>query len=281
LKLVTRAQWGARPSRYDLVHIASTKGVKVHYEGTTVPASLADADQHGTCDDRVRAIQAAHLANAKEDYSDIAYNFLVCPHGYVYEGRGVHKKTAANGNQTLNKAHYAVCGMVGDKGLTQPTDAMLGGIRDAIELLRQDGGAGDEIKGHKDGYATACPGKYLYVWVQAGAPRPAGTTTQPVTNAKPKVSLAKLAQAARTDPHAAQGHQTYAAGVHLVEAALLELGYLTSQYAHDGSYGTTTVAAYAAYQRHLGYSGTAADGIPGRASLTKLGKTTGLFTVVS
>jgi peptidoglycan hydrolase-like protein with peptidoglycan-binding domain len=49
----------------------------------------------------------------------------------------------------------------------------------------------------------------------------------------------------------------------------------------DGSFGTKTISAYAAWQRHLGYAGTAADGIPGRASLTKLGARTGLFTVVS
>jgi GH25 family lysozyme M1 (1,4-beta-N-acetylmuramidase) len=106
----------------------------------------------------------------------------------------------------------------------------------------------------------------------------AGGTTGPT---RPAVSLARLDQAARTDPHAAQGHQTYATGVHLVEAALLELGYLTSKYAHDGSFGTATVTAYAKWQRHLGYSGTAADGIPGRTSLTKLGAQSGLFTVTS
>jgi hypothetical protein len=277
LKLVTRSDLGwpasAAPTQ------TSTKGVKVHYEGQPVSTKLLD--DHDLCIAEWKAIRKAHLANTKENYSDIAYNYGACPHGYLLEGRGLGKRTGANGDQPLNKAHYAIVGLVGDKGLTKPTDAMLSAIRDGIELLRKHG-AGDEIKGHRDGHATACPGTYLYVWVQAGAPRPAGTTpAEPVTSTKPKVSIAKLAQAARTDPHAAQGHQTYPTGVKHVEEALLELGYLTSQYAHDGSYGTTTVAAYAAYQRHLGYSGTAADGIPGRTSLTKLGKTTGLFTVVS
>lgn len=170
MKLVTRAQWGARPSKYDLVFIASTKGVKVHYEGTEVPVDLVD--HHELCDDRMRAIQASHLANVKEDYSDIAYNAVVCPHGSVYEGRGLHHRTGANGNATLNVAHYAVCAMVGDSGLTVPTAGQLAGIRDAIEWLRAEGGAGTEIRGHRDGYATTCPGGPLYAWVQAGAPRP-------------------------------------------------------------------------------------------------------------
>ncbi|WP_406515589.1 N-acetylmuramoyl-L-alanine amidase [Streptomyces sp. NBC_00873] len=177
MHLVTRAQWGAKPSKYDLVYIASTRGVKVHYEGAPVPASLAD--HHDQCAVRMRAIQASHLANKTEGYSDIAYNFVVCPHGYIYEGRGLHKRTAANGNQSLNIAHYSVCGMVGDSGLTQPTDAQLGGIRDAIEHLQSQGGAGTEIKGHRDGYATACPGGPLYAWVQRGAPRPQDSTPTP------------------------------------------------------------------------------------------------------
>jgi hypothetical protein len=278
LKLVTRSDLGwpasAAPTQ------TSTKGTKVHYEGQ--PVSLKLLDDHDLCIAEWKAIRKAHLANTKENYSDIAYNYGACPHGYLLEGRGLGKRTGANGDQPLNKAHYAIAGLVGDKGLTEPTDAMLGAIRDGIELLRKHG-AGDEIKGHRDGHATACPGEPLYAWVKKGAPRP-DTGEEPAAGApaaKPKVSLAKLAQAARTDPHAAQGHQTYPTGVKHVEEALLELGYLTSQYAHDGSYGTTTVAAYAAYQRHLGYSGTAADGIPGRTSLTKLGKTTGLFTVTS
>lgn len=127
--------------------------------------------------------------------------------------------------------------------------------------------------------ANVCARRARYVHDIAGFGRPAYKA--PPASAKPKVSLAKLIKAARTDPGASQGHQTYAAGTRLVESALLELGYLTSQYARDGSFGTTTVTAYAAYQRHLHYSGTAADGIPGTASLTQLGKTTGLFTVTA
>ncbi|MFM9604243.1 peptidoglycan recognition protein family protein [Streptomyces turgidiscabies] len=167
MKLVTRAQLGwpasAAPSQ------ATTKGVKVHYEGTAVSTRLLT--DHAACIAEWKAIRASHLANTTENYSDIAYNYGACPHGYLLEGRGLGRRTGANGNQTLNKAHYAIVGLVGDEGLTEPTDDMLSAIRDGIELLREDG-AGDEIKGHRDGYATACPGGPLYAWVQKGAPRP-------------------------------------------------------------------------------------------------------------
>ncbi|HEY5837180.1 MAG TPA: peptidoglycan-binding protein LysM, partial [Streptomyces sp.] len=47
----------------------------------------------------------------------------------------------------------------------------------------------------------------------------------------------------------------------------------------DGSFGTRTRDAYAAWQRHCGYTGPAADGIPGKASLARLGEKHG-FKVV-
>ena len=47
----------------------------------------------------------------------------------------------------------------------------------------------------------------------------------------------------------------------------------------DGAFGPKTKAAYAAWQRKLGYTGTAADGAPGGASLTALGAKYG-FTVL-
>ncbi|MGY1500794.1 peptidoglycan recognition protein family protein [Streptomyces sp. QTS52] len=167
MKLITRAQLGWPVSAASLQ--ATTKGVKVHYEGTEVSTRLLT--DHDACIAEWKAIRASHLANTTENYSDIAYNYGACPHGYLLEGRGLGRRTGANGNQTLNKAHYAIVGLVGDEGLTEPTDDMLSAVRDGIELLRQNG-AGTEIRGHRDGYATACPGGPLYAWVQKGAPRP-------------------------------------------------------------------------------------------------------------
>jgi hypothetical protein len=274
MKLVTRSELGwpasAAPSQ------SSTKGVKVHYEGTAVSTRLLT--DHDACIAEWKAIRASHLANKVENYSDIAYNYGACPHGYLLEGRGIGKRTGANGNQTLNQAHYAIVGLVGSEGLTEPTDEMLSAIRDGIELLRQHG-AGSEIKGHRDGYATACPGGLLYAWVQKGAPRPAGDAEPKPGTTKPTVSLAHLVYAAQHDPAAAQGHTTYKAEVLTVEKALKAEGLLETQYV-DGSFGTKTIGAYANLQRRYGYSGSSADGIPGLASLTRLGDKHG-FTVVA
>lgn len=95
-----------------------------------------------------------------------------------------------------------------------------------------------------------------------------------------RVSLSHVIAAAQRDPGAAQGHTTYPADVNVVEVALAAEGLLVNAYAHDGSYGTSTVHAYAALQQRYGYTGTDADGIPGMSSLTRLGKAHG-FTVIA
>ncbi|MEV4227230.1 N-acetylmuramoyl-L-alanine amidase [Streptomyces bobili] len=172
MKLVTRAQWGARA--YSTPNGATPysrdrRGVKLHYLGT------AYSDRtHDECDDYVRQLQAQHMDG--NGWSDIGYSFLVCTHGYVYEGRGLKRRNSANGNTTLNEQDYAVCLLVGSSGLVKPTDDQLNGARDAIEHCRENGPAGDWLGGHRDGYATACPGDYVYVWVKAGAPRPTTST---------------------------------------------------------------------------------------------------------
>ncbi|MFJ7523893.1 peptidoglycan-binding protein [Streptomyces griseus] len=273
MKLVTRAALGwpvsAAPSQ------TTAKGVKVHYEGTAVSTKLLT--DHDACIDEWKNIRRSHLANTRENYSDVAYNYAACPHGYLLEGRGLRRRTGANGSQALNQAHFAILGLVGSSGLTEPTDAMLSAIRDGIDLLR-DNGAGKEIKGHRDGYATACPGGPLYAWVQKGAPRPDGEE-KPADGggqAKPVVDLSRLVAAARTDPPR-KGTPVSYSGAKVVEQALVKEGLLAKGLA-DGHFGSATVAAYAALQRRYGYTGRDADGIPGRTTLTRLGKAHG-FTV--
>lgn len=107
--------------------------------------------------------------------------------------------------------------------------------------------------------------------VKASVPTPA----PPVV----RVSLAHLIAAAHKDPTAAQGHTTFPADVNVLEAALAAEGLLANAYAHDGSFGSLTRTGYAALQRRYGYSGAAADGIPGKASATKLGGAHGFVVI--
>ena len=170
--VVTRAEWGATPSRGAPSRLSSTRGVKVHYTGGRLDPRLLD--DHDRCAGAVRAIQAMHMNG--NGWIDIGYSMVACHHRAIFIGRGPRALCAANG-PGLNTAHYSVLGLVGNSGLVHPSDGLLYGIRDAIDYLREHGNAGDEIKGHRDGYATDCPGPELYAWVRRGAPRPAGDTT--------------------------------------------------------------------------------------------------------
>ncbi len=175
MKLVSRSQWGARAYRTPNGAIAYSRprrGVKLHYLGTPYTDR-----PHEQCAAYVRQLQAQHMDG--NGWSDIGYSFVVCTHGYVYEGRGLHRRNSANGSTSLNEQDYAVCLLVGSSGLTKPTDAQLNGARDAIDYCRKEGPAGDWLGGHRDGYATDCPGDAIYAWVKAGAPRPSDGTPEP------------------------------------------------------------------------------------------------------
>ncbi|GGZ28384.1 hypothetical protein GCM10010387_22290 [Streptomyces inusitatus] len=257
MQLIRRAQWGA-PATSPAAKVASTRGVKVHYLGSAYASRT-----HDRCDDYVRQIRAAHLANKKENYSDIAYSMLVCEHGTVFEGRGAHRRTGANGSATLNSRHYAVCALLGTEGLTRPTDAMLAGLRDAIEYLREHGDAGPEILGHRDGHPTACPGDELHAWVKRGAPRPGAPAPKPkpappVAKYEPFPGAAFFTAGRRSQIITAMGKRLAAEGC--------------GRYAvgPGPAWGEADRKSYAAWQRKLGYIGAAADGIPGPSSWAEL-----------
>lgn len=105
------------------------------------------------------------------NWNDIGYTAVACPHRRVFIGRGPHVLPACNG-PGLNSGHYGVLALVGNAGLIIPSDGQLETLLDAIGWLRQTGDAGMAIRGHRDGYDTDCPGDPLYRWVLAGAPRP-------------------------------------------------------------------------------------------------------------
>jgi hypothetical protein len=104
----------------------------------------------------------------------------------------------------------------------------------------------------------------------------AATTAQAAALAA--VDMEQVLVACQVDPPKSGEDTTPGAAAHVlaVEQALQAKGLLSASLA-DGHYGTSTLDAYAAWQRSLGYSGIDANGVPGRTSLTELGS--GRFTV--
>lgn len=163
----------------------AVKGVKIHYEGSAVPDV-----EHSKCARRWDGIRQAHLNHPTENYSDVAYNWAVCNHGVIFEGRGLGKQTGANGTQALNRTHYAILWMGGTSGVVVPSAKAITAIQEVIRYLRGHG-TGTEIKGHRDGHATACPGNIMYALVKNGKlePKPlAPVKPKPITPASPALA---------------------------------------------------------------------------------------------
>jgi hypothetical protein len=91
---------------------------------------------------------------------------------------------------------------------------------------------------------------------------------------KPTVDLSALLAAAKADPNRSQGGTTPGSvdDVRVVEAALFVEGLLDEKFAFDGSFGSKTLSAYAAWQRKVGLAGKTQHGLPARESLDKLGQ---------
>lgn len=127
-------------------------------EGSAIPSS------HLKCAGIVQGIQRFHIRD--RGWLDIAYSFLVCTHGYVYEGRGFHHRTAANKTPVGNQNYYAICAIVND--VDALSSDLIQGIKDVAQYLRTGGSAGDEVVGHRNLTSTSCPGTKLYKEVQKG-----------------------------------------------------------------------------------------------------------------
>jgi hypothetical protein len=97
----------------------------------------------------------------------------------------------------------------------------------------------------------------------------------------PPLALHILQMCAREDPDKPQGQTTNYNEVIWVQRALVAEGLLSDADKRwgRGAFGSLTVAAYEAWQRHLGYSGADADGIPGQTSLSKLAARHGMRVV--
>lgn len=182
-KIVPYASWSrrSRGATRRSHPIGSTLGITAHWEGPTMGRF-----EHSQCAGKVRGIQAFH--RDKRGWADIAYNAIVCPHGYVFEGRGPGVKSAANGNALDNDDWYAVCYLGGERdGFT---DAGKEGFLTAFGWLAREGGAGPRRNGHRDHKATACPGDEIYRWVHSLASG-AGTPSRKPTEKKDWFDMAE------------------------------------------------------------------------------------------
>lgn len=171
MQLITRGEWGALSPRSSPTRLSSAKRIFIHYTGM-------DADEqadHANCFARVRGIQRYHLFTKK--WNDIAYSFIPCKHGFVFEGRGLGIHTAATG--PCNFDSHAICFLGDDsEGRDDATDLGRKAIAEMVERIERVYGA-QTVHGHRNCMTTACPGDELYSWLRAGLPLPKPPPPEP------------------------------------------------------------------------------------------------------
>lgn len=163
MDLVERDAWGAKPPRSTTTREAgSLLGGVLHWFG--IPDGPTD---HARCDDVMRGVQAAHMADPNEHYVDIAYNHVACLHGKVYVGRGFGVQAGANGTAEANRTRYAMCVMHG-RGNT--VGSFTAAVQDALRELHAEWarrGAGTSVIPHGQITGSECPGPAIRRWLQA------------------------------------------------------------------------------------------------------------------
>lgn len=244
MKFVTRAQWGARNPTASYTNINSTVTTG-HWEGPHMGSF-----GHESCAPKVRGIQAYHMDG--NGWSDIAYNGVACPHGYVFEGRGPGKRSAANGSNQANDTSAVICYLGGQDDPFTPDG----------QQAMADGAAwlGDPMqKGHRDWFNTACPGDVIYNWIYSGnAPGP----TPPPTGGGPPWPYASTADylgKPSSDPHCHSGFygDPDTSVVRLWQTQMSNRGW---KIGIDGMYGSQSQSVCGQFQREKGLTD---DGLVG------------------
>lgn len=147
--------WGSSAASY----AKPSRGLVIHYDGSK--QGLA-GKEHGACVDYWRRTRKFHMGPAR-GWADIGYSWGACPHGIVFEGRGLDRMQAAQPGG--NTEWYSVTLMSGPG--EQPTEAQINAVRELRAWLMTKG-VGPLVRGHRDFYSTSCPGDELYRLVTNG-----------------------------------------------------------------------------------------------------------------
>lgn len=261
---VTRAQIGLRKAKaaYALVP-SQVKNVAFHYPGTPKPINaVGDAGFRRVCS-ALRGWQAYHMDT--RGWSDIAYETAIDQVGRKYTLRGVNIRSAANGGTQVNLEYGAILLVLGNN--EAPSAAMEATAREVVQeyrnrysripkrptwhgAIRPGGTASDP--------STSCPGKLTIAEIKGGK-FDAGTAPTPDVHPDPDQPSVSLAACVYTAQHNGQYLPNGADDSLNVKAYLVRHGYALA----TDSWRT----AYQKFQRHLGYDGADADGIPGKTSL--------------
>ncbi|MGC9668435.1 glycoside hydrolase domain-containing protein [Planosporangium sp. 12N6] len=147
-------------------------GVFIHHRGPYNPLATNYASETECLLDIAQVFD--EHTQGDEFNGDIAYNFLICPHGNIYQGRGYERGEANYGKGApidgygRNAGFYSICALM--RSNHTATEALLRAYRNLIDHLRNEAPrrTGNRIFPHSYGYDTECPGN-LTMYAQPGS----------------------------------------------------------------------------------------------------------------
>lgn len=174
LQIYEREAWGAAApaNAQTLLSKSQIDELVAHYSSMEAERRL----DHSGCAAVVRSIQQYHQKT--KGWNDIAYSYLVCNHGGVFEGRGWGVMTAATFGH--NDHTQAVCFLGGD--VVNRDDVRVDGrlaLSHVVREFHSKFGATKRVVGHRDRVKTDCPGDEIYSWVLAQGWKASNPTIQP------------------------------------------------------------------------------------------------------
>ena len=169
--IYSRASWGANPPTCSPSY-CNTTHIAMHH---TASASEYASTSWSQCASNVKATQVYHMVT--RGWCDMGYNYLICPHGDIFEGRGGGDdvRGAHDGfncgsmgvammgyfhapySQTLNAAmENAFVDLAAWKCAQQTIDPLGSSWYAGFGAVQQN------LYGHRDVSSTACPGDFAY-----------------------------------------------------------------------------------------------------------------------
>ena len=173
-RIFSRASWGARPPKAAYSYTVAGH-VGIHHTASVADYEAATWD---ACAVRVRAIQTYHMD--VNGWNDIGYAYVVCRHGDVFQAREDDDDATdvwgAHDGFNRGSTSISALGYFHPPYDQRPTPEQLSAVvslaswiasRRGIDPLGRSlyeafGGAADNVYGHRDVSATACPGDRLY-----------------------------------------------------------------------------------------------------------------------
>lgn len=163
LGVISRAQWGARPT--------GCSATENDWYRMAIHHTAGPQTQGGSVQEVVRGVQA--YAQDSGNYCDIPYQYMVGYDGTLWEGRPPQLQSGATGGGN-NDGNLAICFM----GCYHPsgcptgvpsvptTEEMIGAARalaHTLSRLHNISMAADNVRGHREwpGNSTACPGDFV------------------------------------------------------------------------------------------------------------------------